>query len=158
MSPKPHKNVQSPEPSTKKENLKKNKYRGPTSDYEQDEFNKAQNFLYKRALIGLPVYSQEELDLMHWDKKKRIQKVHKRTQLVLNLWKQELVNKYLNNFFTKVFYKSTLIEGMIAEYGDNVDSTYISKISFKFLGITKKDIVNKLIEEKILPYNFYELK
>jgi len=37
-------------------------------EYERDEFNTYQNFLYKRALFGLSVYSADELSIMHWDK------------------------------------------------------------------------------------------
>jgi len=77
--------------------------------YEQDRFNAYQNFLYKRALFGLSVYSKEEIDAMHYAKKKRIAGVHLRAQKVLNICKKE-------------------------------------------------NIIEKLIQERILPSNFYELR
>ena len=48
--------------------------------FEKDPFNSYQNFLYKRALFGLSVYQKDELEKMHWDKKRRIEKVHQRAQ------------------------------------------------------------------------------
>lgn len=126
-------------------------------EYERDEFNSYQNFLYKRALFGLSVYSAEELSKMHWDKKKRIQKVHLRTQTVLNLWKQELINSTVNKIFATLFHHSSFVKDMIEKFGDDTDPNYISKVNFKDLGIDKRQVVSKLIQEKILPANFYEL-
>ena len=41
--------------------------------------------------------------------------------------------------------------------GNDTDPNYISKVNFKELGVDKRQIVTKLIQEKILPVNFYEL-
>ena len=128
------------------------------AEYERDEFNAYQNFLYKRALFGLTIYSADELSIMHWDKKKRIVKVHTRTQNVLNLWKQEIINSSVNKVLSSLFYHSRFVKEMVEKFGSDTDPNYISKVSFKDLGITKKDIVTKLMEEKILPVNFYELE
>lgn len=126
-------------------------------EYEQDVFNNYQNFLYKRALFGLSVYSPEELSAMHKDKKKRIIKVHQHAQNVLNLWKQELVNGFVNKIFQSLFHHSTLAKDIVDKFGNDVDDSYISKVDFKSIGIDKQQIVSKLIQEKILPKNFYEL-
>jgi len=126
-------------------------------EYEKDEFTPEQNFLYRRALFGLSVYSTEELDIMHSDKKKRIIKVHTRTQNVLNLWKQSIVNNMVNSIFNNMFHHSTLAKQIVEKFGEETDPTYISKVDFKSLGVSKKEIVAKLLEEKLLPVNFYEL-
>ncbi len=126
-------------------------------EYERDEFNAYQNFLYKRALFGLSVYSVEELNIMHGDKKKRIVKVHGRTQKVLNLWKQEMVNNMVNSIFNNLFHHSTFAREIVEKFGTETDQSYISDVDFKSLGVEKKQIVSKLIQEKILPVNFYEL-
>lgn len=127
-------------------------------EYEQDEFNQYQNFLYKRAIFGLSVYSPEELEKMHWDKKKRIQKVHARAQNVLNIWKQQLTNAWAMEVLSKMFHHSQLVKDLVESFGNQVDPNYISPLEFKSLGVSKKNIVEKLIAEKILPTNFYELK
>jgi hypothetical protein len=126
--------------------------------YERDPFNAYQNFLYKRALFGLSVYSKEEIDAMHYSKKKRIIGVHKRAQSILNVWKQELCHAFVSNFLLKIFHHSKFVKDYVQNFADVTDPEYISKTEFKDLGISKEDIIDKLINEKVLPYNFYELK
>lgn len=136
---------------------KGNRYVKHNIQYERDMFNQYQNFLYKRALFGLSVYSPEELEKMHWDKKKRIQKVHERAQLTLNIWKQLRTHDLLSDFLCKVFHHSSLAKDFREKFANEVDPNYISPVEFKSLGISKQDIVEKLIQEKILPGNFYQL-
>jgi len=127
-------------------------------NYEKDPFNSRQNFLYKRALIGVGVYSKEEINEMSNEKLKRINKIHRKTQTILNLWKQELMisksNKMIKSLFTNVEY------GLMKEILNNnfIDKDFICTLSFKDLGITKAQVINRLITEKILPKNFHELK
>lgn len=125
--------------------------------FEKDPFNSYQNFLYKRALFGLSVYQKEELDKMHWDKKRRIEKVHERAQKVLNLWKQEMTNQWLGTILSTVFHHSSFVKELNEKFGSETDEQYISKVDFKSLGVSKQQVVEKLIQEKILPANFYQL-
>lgn len=127
------------------------------SRYEQDPYNEEQNFLYNRALSGLAVYSKEEIDAMHWEKKKRIRKVHIKAQIVINIWKQQLVNILSNHFFTSIFPDSPLTKELIEDFGNVTDETYINKMPFKLLKITKPMIIERFIQEGILPKNFNEL-
>lgn len=126
-------------------------------EYEQEIYSPQQNFLYRRALFGLSVYTKEELETMHFSKKQRIEKVHARTQNVLNLWKQSIVNNMVNTIFKDMFHHSILAKDLVEKFGNQTDPTYISRIDFKSLGLSKKDIINKLLEEKLLPVNFHEL-
>lgn len=125
--------------------------------YERDPYNSYQNFLYNRALFGLKVYEKEELDNMHWDKKKRIIKVHKRTQSLLNIWKQRITIELTNHLFRDRFPDSEITQDLIGKFGE-VDPDFVNDIPFKLLRISKDDIVERLIEEGILPRNFRELK
>lgn len=127
------------------------------SEYEKDVFNERQNFLYRRALFGLSVYSQEEIRQMHSQKRKRIIKVHNKTQEVLNIWKQQMMNEITNQWMKKVFWNSSVVKKLIEEFGNDTDPAYISRVKFKDLGIDKTQVVEKLIQEKLLPSNFYEL-
>lgn len=127
-------------------------------EYERDPFNAYQNFLYKRALFGLSVYTDDELCKMHWDKKKRIDKVHKRAQDILNLWKQELANQWCCQLLSKFFWHSTLVKDYSEKFVSETDTDYISTLEFKDLGVSKKQIVDRLISTKVLPINFYELE
>ena len=126
-------------------------------EYERDPFNAYQNFLYKRALFGLSVYTEDELSKMHWDKKKRIDKVHKRAQDVLNVWKQELANHWCSHLLNTFFWHSNFVKDYKEKFVCETDPDYISTLEFKDLGISKKEIVDKLISTKVLPFNFYEL-
>lgn len=119
--------------------------------------NNHQNMLYNRALFGLALYTQEEIQEMHWEKRKRIVKVHKRAQSVLNVWKQEITNKITTAFFS-TFFPKTEFAMYLEHTADETDPDFVNKISFKDLGITKAQIILKLIETGILPPNFYELK
>lgn len=121
------------------------------NQYEKDPYNKYQNLLYKRALFGLKAYSLEELESMHPEKKARVQKVNSRTQYELNIWKQEQIIKITNKIFSR-FGKSVL-NGLYSK----PDPKFISKTSFKDLGISKEDIICRLVSKKILPQNFQNL-
>jgi len=124
---------------------------------EKDYYNKHQNFLYNRALYGLSIYLLDEVVLMPPDKRKRIITLHKKTQKVLNLWKQEIVNVLANKLFTDIFPNTEITKCLVEYYGTEGDPEYVNNMSFKMLKISKEQIISKLIEKKILPKNFNEL-
>lgn len=125
--------------------------------YEKDEFNSYQNFLYKRAIFGLSIYTLKEIKKMNYQKKKRIEKISNHTQEVLNLWKQELFILMSNRILGNLFPESSISKVIIDNFS-TPDPKFINNWDFKTLKISKKLIVQKLIEEKVLPYNFYEIK
>lgn len=134
-----------------------NSFRGRKYGNVESDMTDYQSFLYNRALFGLAVYSQEEIKEMRWDKRKRIIKVHKRAQTVLNIWKQQIVNKLSTHLFAEVFPNTIITETFIATV-DETDPEHINRMSFKTLRITEVEIASKLIAEGILPPNFHELK
>lgn len=117
-------------------------------------YSEEQNMLYSRLLNGLKAYSKEELYAMNSNKKKRIVRVHKRAQEVLNLWKQELM------FSTILIPKeSSLDEGLLKLFNAlptaKPDPKFFCKLPFKYLGLNKADVIEKFMEEKLLPADFY---
>lgn len=126
--------------------------------YSQKEasLSEYQNFLYKRAMYGLKMYSEEEIKKMHWQKRNRIKKVQSRTQIMLNTWKQRKMVDISNEIFA-LFHKSSLAQEVIELYSEP-DPTYICNMSFKDLGITKFDVIERMVGEGLLPYNFRKLK
>lgn len=126
--------------------------------YEQDPYTSYQNFLYRRALFGLSVYSVDEIKVMNSRKKMRIYKVHLRCQRILNIWKQQLINDFTNRLLERIFPGSENIKIFTEEFRDATDPEFINEIPFKDLGITKERIIEKLIKEKVLPFNFHSLK
>lgn len=134
------------------------KIKNSNSRFERDAFTAYQNFLYKRALYGTKVYDKEELHNMNPDKRKRIEKVSKRCQTILNIWKQEMCNAFTNNLLMTLFPNTELGKLFFVKYKDATDPGFTNILNFKDLGVSKKQIIDKLIYEGILPRDFYNLK
>lgn len=125
--------------------------------FERDAFNAYQNFLYKRAMYGLGVYSSEEVERMRPEKKARVKRVHFRCQQVLNIWKQQICNEFTNKLFMHFFPKRELAQLFFVRHKDTIDPGFMNTLNFKDLGISKKQIVDKLILEGVLPKDFHSL-
>jgi len=92
---------------------------------------------------------------MKKEKRKRIVKVHKRTQKTLNVWKQEIIVALSNKLFTDIFPKSPFTKELLADC--ETDPIFKCHMSFKDLRINKPAIIQKLLCEGILPKDFYKL-
>lgn len=124
--------------------------------YEQDKFSPYQNFLYKQALFGLTVYTEDQLKKMAHEETLAVKKLHEKAQMVINLWKQQIVNKLSNKLFRDFFPDSELSIQFRRKF-TFTDPSIRNTISLKSLRIGKEEVVEKLIREKVLPQNFYEL-
>ena len=124
-------------------------------NYNNDNLNNYQNYLYKRALYGLKGLPETELSSMCLAKQKRINKVHYRAQRLLNVYKHSMTKKVTDVLLLSLFPKSLLAQS-IANYQE-VDETFTNTLSFKDLGISKKEIIELFIQEKILPGNFFSI-
>ena len=121
------------------------------------ELTTQQLHLYKRVLHGLNAYTPDELNKMHWDKKRRIKKVWKRAQNVVNSLKQKICNKRANEVLS-IFSSSKLAKSMMSVPVEEVDQRFVNKMSFRTLGIKSEDLVVKFYAEGLLPKNYFELK
>jgi len=148
--------------------LNKLEYLGILNDYQTitknlvqtviySELNQQQHFLFKRVLHGLNVYKPIELEKMHWDKKRRIKKVWRRAQNVINSWKQMICNKRSNEILS-IFTSSKLAKSIINTPVNETDEKFINDMQLKTLGITYEDLIIKFISEGLLPRNYYSLK
>lgn len=126
------------------------------TDKENEWFNSYQYFLFRRALYGLEVYSQEELRYISSQKKKRIKTVHKHVQLTLNLFKQRMLIEQTNSLLSRLFPNSKDITVFVATYMEP-DPEFICTVPLDKFGITKMDIAKELVDKKCLPYNFFDL-
>ena len=136
--------------------LSKYQTQGTVQYQSRNENLKYQNLLYERAMFGLGVYSKEEIQNMPPEKRKRILKVHKRTKRVINLWKQEIIIALSNHVFTTLFPNMPLSKELVNDFKEDPDIH--CNIDLADLGITKKDIILKLLEEKILPRDVFNPK
>ena len=118
-------------------------------------YNEYQNFLYNRAIFGLSIYPKDEV--INRDKMKKIIRVHKKAQTILNIWKQEIVNALSNHVFSTIFPDSPITKELLEDFGDITDELHNNKMPLKSLKITKPQVVERFILEGILPKNFNEL-
>ena len=120
--------------------------------------NKTQNFYYKRAILGLRVYTPEQLSMITKEKKDRIKRVHKKAQSVLQVLRyQKLVqtsNDTLNTFFSRGNIYTQLMSESVTFISPDLRVTQDDQQ----LGITKEDILSVLLESGVLGPNFLNLK
>lgn len=121
------------------------------------KLNPTQHFLFKRVLHGLNVYTPEQVSKLHWDKKRRIKKVWQRGQREVNAWKQVITAKKAMSIFS-IFNNTEFGRQLNSIPAEEVDPTYINKISFKDLDITYEDLILFYMKKGLLPKNFLTVK
>ena len=126
------------------------------NNFSYTKLNSYQHFLFKRVLHGLHVYSKEEIEKLHWDKKRRISKVWRRGQREINAWKQVICNKKANHYFSKTF-KGPAMEAIISISADEVMEDYNNKLTFKDLNIDYDHVVILFMSKGLLPKNYLSL-
>tara|TARA_R110002020_G_scaffold198674_1_gene399817 strand:- start:41 stop:550 length:510 start_codon:yes stop_codon:yes gene_type:complete len=128
----------------------------PKQELVYSKLNPKQHFLFKRILHGLKLYKSDEISKMHWDKKRRITKVWKKGQNIINEFKQYISYKQMQPIF-RIFTKSTLgkeIYEMPFEYM----SDYKNKMTLQELGINYEDVILKFMSVGLLPKNYLSVK
>jgi hypothetical protein len=123
---------------------------------ENVNLNPHQVKLYRLAMYGVDALNEEEKNKLNFKDSLKIIKNKEYTQKMINRWKQELIVRSVDNLFLSLFPKSKFIKNItnLNDYSD----TIINETSFKELGINRKQLLNKLIEWKSLPENFYQIK
>ena len=127
------------------------------NNFEYTKLNPYQHFLFKRVLHGLNVYTKDEVAKLHWDKKRRISKVWKRSQKEINAWKQMITNKRVNGFFSRTFTGPTM-EFIVSIPCDEILEDYNNKLTFKELKIEYEDVILLFMSKGLLPKNYLTLK
>tara|TARA_R100000935_G_scaffold3660_1_gene9218 strand:- start:1486 stop:2010 length:525 start_codon:yes stop_codon:yes gene_type:complete len=120
------------------------------------KLNKYQVFLFKRVLHGLNVYKPEEVNKLHWDKKRRISRVWRRAQREINAWKQTICSKKINNYLRKTFTGKT-VEYILSVPAEETLEDYNNTMTFKELGINYEDVILKFLSLGLLPRNFFTI-
>ena len=120
-------------------------------------FNELQNKMYRKVLFGLEAVNKTELTEMSKADIRKVQQEHLRAQKVLNQWKNEVMASYVDKMFKELFWNSPIAKEMVAFSKDPEAIHDDNTLSFKELGITKKQIAGKMIEHGFLPVNFFYL-
>ena len=123
--------------------------------FEKPVFNKTQQRIYAETLYGLNVYEPKQLSSMPKEKKQEIIVRYTKVQRVLNTWKQDLVNKGVDDFLKALFPHSKIVQAMCQTKIHTYD--HQDRYTFKELGLTQEKIAEKLVSVNLLPSNFFEL-
>lgn len=118
-------------------------------------FNSVQHKLYAEAVYGLSYFSTEQVEQMSKSKKLRVMAKYAKAQRILNRWKQEIVHEKVDSLLLALFPHSPLTKTLVETKGYDRDTKETH--SFKELGISQQDIASRLIEENLLPENFFQL-
>jgi hypothetical protein len=113
-----------------------------------------QKNLYSRLLHGFKIFSSEEFKSLSASSKKTILINYTKAQRILNRWKQDIVYNNVDSFLLSLFPNSRFVKDMKSVDGYLNDE---NNMSFKELGINQQNIIDKFIEVKLLPKNFYQL-
>lgn len=125
------------------------------STYEVDPYNATQNFLYKKALYGLKVYSDEQIAAMKKEEIIEIKKLHKKAQEILNQLKQVRLIEITNDLLSCFGKGYGIGKDLLSEI--ETDSDFFCTLSLKDLKITKDEVINYFIRFGVLPENFLSL-
>lgn len=149
------------EDSMLKTQLYGNAYKGvQAQDFEDNRYNALQNSLYQRCVYGLKVVPVQELaKLSVWEKVK-IQYNHVKTQRLINLSKWKATSTMISQVFDKLFPRKSPSLQNFLQIGHDVtpeDNREINLGDLKLIG-GKSNLIKKMIENEILPADFYSLK
>lgn len=122
---------------------------------EEPGFNKIQQRLYAEAVYGLKAIPHQVLMEMKTEKIRTIQNTHVRAKDVINTYKQQVSNEYVDSILNSLFPKSPVIKQMINTRG--TDSVIKCNLSLRDLKITPKMLAHRLVKMQILPENFFNL-
>lgn len=126
---------------------------------QREEFTPLQEKIYCRTLLGFEAYTEKELSKMTEKQKLDIKLNFTLVHRMLKRWKQDLIFNSIDNLLLSLFPKSSVAKAFANTKG-YLQSNEISKeesLTFKDLGISEKNIADKLIEYNFLPQNFYQL-
>jgi hypothetical protein len=124
---------------------------------EEVKLSPKQKDLYSKVMYGFKAYTKEEIATMSERKKINVTVTYTKAQRMLRNWKQDLTFSFIDRLLLAMFPKSPVVKQMsqIDGHLDNIAKE--DEISFKDLGISQQQIVNKLLEFGLLPKNFYDL-
>ena len=123
---------------------------------EHPGFTPIQEQLYAEALYGLNFYTAQELKVMPAEKKRSVIVLYTRVQKLLNRWKQEIICKQVDSLLLAMFPNSPIVK-FLSE-NEYYDKDLECPMSLRDLGITSETVIaERLVQAKLLPYNFFKL-
>lgn len=120
--------------------------------------NKTQTFYYKRAILGLRIYTPEQIGLMTKEKKDRIRKVSKKANLIIQTLRYQKLVEKSNDVLNLFFSRGNVYDQLQSERVIFTQPDLRVALDDKLLEVTKDDIVAALLESGVLGPNFLNLK
>jgi hypothetical protein len=120
--------------------------------------NKTQTFYYKRAILGLRIYTPEQIGLMTKEKKDRIRKVSKKANLIIQILRYQKLVEKSNDVLNLFFSRGNVYDQLQSERVIFTQPDLRVALDDKLLEVTKDDIVTALLESGVLGPNFLNLK
>ncbi len=120
--------------------------------------NKTQTFYYKRAILGLRIYTPEQIGLMTKEKKDRIRKVSKKANLIIQTLRYQKLVEKSNDVLNFFFSRGNVYDQLQSERVIFTQPDLRVALDDKLLEVTKDDIVTALLESGVLGPNFLNLK
>ena len=119
-------------------------------DFCFQRFNDDQRFKFMELLHGYGAYTPEELGKLSHNKKKKITKLYKKAQRLINIFKQEVCNLYARRILSN-FKECEAIALLPIE---STDESYFNQCTLKELGLDYDHLTLLFIQNKLLPSNF----
>lgn len=123
--------------------------------YDCPEFNELQNKIFMQTIYGISYFKSEDVMTMSEDKIREIKSISIRAKYIINNFKQEVVYKKVDALMLKLFPKSPITKAFINTKG--VDPSLECIVKADDLKLSNTLIAKRLMEEKLLPENFFNL-
>ena len=122
------------------------------------QLNSTQEFYYNRALLGLGIYTIDEINLMAKSKKERILKVNNKALQIICALKYKKLIELSNSVINLYFSSGNLYNQLNNETVNFTDTIGSVRFSNKQLGISKDDLITAMLESGVLGPNFLNLE
>lgn len=129
--------------------LYRKKFKNKVVDYEKDRYTPLQNREYRIAIYGLGAFPPDELRKMHPSQLKKARWVFKKAQVEINRMKNEV----MEDIMRRTFCNSHIFKESFRDVYDDVHNS----LSFSELGITKQEVITRLVSRKILRAEVFKL-
>lgn len=118
------------------------------------QFTWKQNYLFKRALYGLRGVPNHIIINMTPEEKQIVYNQYKKTRELLNQWKKDIYNNTSHRLFGNLIQNSKFAKDLLTT--DNYEE--VEELSLTDFGISKTQLIQKLVDNEILPKNFYYIE
>ena len=122
-----------------------------------NSLNPTQKKIYQKLVYGFEAYTSRELNILSEQEKLNVKKTFTVVHKLLNRWKQEIMFSKLDDLLLSLFPNSPVIKAFTETTGYIDDVPEEEVVTFKELGISERQIAEKLVSMNFLPQNFFEL-